>query len=80
VVVQTGRLAWRSFTSMERELMLWFVPRGLITAVLGIEVLEARGEAFAFLPSLAFAVILLSNLTLLIGTVRAGKLQPLGEP
>ena len=80
VVVQTGRLAWRSFTSMERELMQWFVPRGLITAVLGIEVLEARGEAFAFLPSLAFAVILLSNLTLLIGTVRAGKLQPLGEP
>ena len=79
VVIETGRLAWRSFTRMERELMLWFVPRGLITAVLGIEVLEARGADFAFLPSLAFAVILLSNLTLLIGTVRAGKLLPPGE-
>jgi hypothetical protein len=37
-------------------------------------VLEARGAVFEFLPSLAFAVILLSNLTLLIGTVRANKL------
>jgi hypothetical protein len=51
--------------------MVWFVPRGLITAVLGINVLAARGEAFSFLPSLAFAVILLSNLVLLIGTFRA---------
>jgi cell volume regulation protein A len=76
VVVQTGRLAWRSFTSLERELMLWFVPRGLITAVLGIEVLTARGKNFDFLPSLAFGVVLLSNLILLIGTVRARNLPP----
>ncbi len=77
VVVETGRLAWRSFTRLERELMLWFVPRGLITAVLGIEVLEARGRAFEFLPSLAFAVVVLSNVTLLIGTVRAHNLPPI---
>ncbi len=76
VVVQTGRLAWRTFSALERELMLWFVPRGLITAVLGIEVLEARGSDFAFLPSLAFAVVLLSNLALLIGTIRARNLPP----
>jgi hypothetical protein len=50
---------------------VWFLPRGLITAVLGIDVLEARGAQFEFLPSLAFAVILLSNLVLLIGTFRA---------
>jgi cell volume regulation protein A len=74
VVVETGRLAWRTFSALERELMLWFVPRGLITAVLGIEVLEARGRDFAFLPSLAFAVVLLSNLSLLIGTIRARRL------
>ncbi|HJX97121.1 MAG TPA: cation:proton antiporter, partial [Candidatus Acidoferrum sp.] len=30
--VQTGRFAWRAFTSHERELMIWFLPRGLITA------------------------------------------------
>jgi len=76
VVVETGRLAWRSFSSLERELMLWFVPRGLITAVLGIQVLDARGPTFEFLPSLAFAVVLLSNLVLVIGTVRARNLPP----
>jgi cell volume regulation protein A len=79
IVVQTGRLAWRTFSALERELMLWFVPRGLITAVLGIEVLEARGRDFAFLPSLAFGVIVLSNLILLIGTVRARN-PPLSAP
>ena len=56
--------------------MVWFLPRGLITAVLGIDVLEARGAQFAFLPSLAFAVILLSNLVLLIGTFRARGIAP----
>jgi potassium/hydrogen antiporter len=74
IAVQTGRLAWRSFTTLERELMVWFVPRGLITAVLGIEILEGRGPAFAFLPSLAVAVILLTNFVLLVGTFRARKL------
>lgn len=76
VAVEAGRLAWRSFSSLERELMFWFVPRGLITAVLGIEVFEARGSDFAFLPSLAFAVVLISNLTLLVGTIRARNLPP----
>jgi len=77
VAVQTGRLAWRTFSALERELMLWFIPRGLITAVLGIEVLDARGPSFEFLPSLAFTVVLLTNLILLVGTVRAGNLPSL---
>jgi potassium/hydrogen antiporter len=74
VVVQAGRLAWPTFTKLERELMVWLVPRGLITAVLGIQVFEARGQAFEFLASLAVAVILLTNAVLLVGTVRARKL------
>jgi potassium/hydrogen antiporter len=73
-IVQGGRIIWRSFSSLERELMIWFVPRGLITAVLGIEVVEARGTTFDFLPSLAFTVILLTNFALLIGSIRARKL------
>jgi NhaP-type Na+/H+ or K+/H+ antiporter len=77
--VQGGRLAWRNFTPQERELMIWFLPRGLITAVLGIQVLEARGPQFEFLPSLAFAVILLTNFVLLIGTFRACSLPALVE-
>jgi cell volume regulation protein A len=89
VSVETGRLAWRGFSSLERELMVWLVPRGLITAVLGIEVLEARGAAFEFLPSLAFAIILLTNLMVLIASfrarslpaiVQAGDSEPVVEP
>jgi potassium/hydrogen antiporter len=78
--VQSGRFAWRAFTSHERELMVWFLPRGLITAVLGIEVVEARGVDFEFLPSLAFAVILITNVALLIGTLRARRLFPETPP
>jgi potassium/hydrogen antiporter len=74
VAVQAGRPGWNTFSALERELMVWFVPRGLITAVLGIEVLEARGASFEFLPSLAFAVILLTNILLLVGTFRARNL------
>ncbi len=80
VVVTAGRLAWRDFSTLECELMLWFVPRGLITAVLGIQVYESRGSSFEFLPSLAFAVVLLSNLGLLVGTIRARKLPALSSP
>ena len=74
VAVEAGRVGWRTFSALERELMMWFVPRGLITAVLAIEVLDARGAALAFLPSLAFAVILLTCAVLLVGTVRARHL------
>ncbi len=59
--------------------MVWFIPRGLITAVLGIQVLEARGATFEFLPSLAFAVVLLTNLILLVGTIRARHLPAVEE-
>ncbi len=76
VIIQIGRLAWRTFTKLELELMIWFVPRGLISVVLGIQILEARGAAFEFLPSLAFAVVLLTNLTVLVGTIRARNLPP----
>jgi len=80
LTVESGRLAWRGFTRREREIMIWFLPRGLITAVLGIDVLEARGTQFEFLPSLAFAVILLSNVVLLIGTFRARGLASTDTP
>jgi potassium/hydrogen antiporter len=76
IAVEAGRMAWPGFSSREREIMVWFLPRGLITAVLGIDVLEARGAQFEFLPSLAFAVILLSNLVLLIGTFRTRGIAP----
>lgn len=76
IAVEIGRPVWHGFSRREREIMVWFLPRGLITAVLGIDVVEARGDAFEFLPSLAFAIILLSNLVLLIGTFRARGMAP----
>lgn len=80
LAVQLGRFAWRDFTSHERELMTWFLPRGLITAVLGIEIVEARGANFEFLPSLVFAIILITNLALLIGSLRARRHVPATPP
>lgn len=80
VIIQIGRLAWRTFSPLELELMIWFVPRGLISVVLGIQILEARGQSFAFLPSLAFAVVLLTNLTVLVGTIRARNLPTPAAP
>jgi hypothetical protein len=79
LTVQSGRWLWRSFSRLEREIMAWFLPRGLITAVLGIQVLEVRGNEFQFLPDLAFAVILLTNLVLLAGTIRARSLPDIPE-
>jgi Na+:H+ antiporter len=76
IVIEAGRPVWRGFTALEREIMLWFLPRGLITAVLGIQVLDTRGKGFQFLPDLAFAVILLTNLVLLVGTIRARSSEP----
>lgn len=71
IVVQSGRFLWRDFSRLEREVMVWLFPRGLITAVLGIQVLEARGQEFQALPELAFALIFLTNVLLLVGTIRA---------
>ncbi len=60
----------------ERELIIWVLPRGLITAVLAIQVVEVRGAEFAFLPAVAFAVILATNLIVIVGSVRSKKTLP----
>jgi cell volume regulation protein A len=68
--------ALRNVDRIEREVLLWMMPRGLITAVLAFRVFEARGEVFSFLPELAFAVILATNLMLIIGSIRAKRRVP----
>jgi cell volume regulation protein A len=66
--------AWKGIEPAERELILWMMPRGLITAVLSIQVFEGRGGAeFTFLPALAFAVILATNLIVVFGSIRAAR-------
>lgn len=80
LAVQTSRVAWRGIESKERELACLIIPRGLITAVLALEVVQARGSEFQFLIPLAFGVILLTNLLLLVGTVRADSVTAVGHP
>jgi hypothetical protein len=43
----------------------------LITVVLAVQVLEAKGSSFAFITELAFAVILVTNFMAIIASVRA---------
>jgi hypothetical protein len=49
------------------------LPRGLVTAVLALEIVSARGVVFAFLPAMAFTVILVTNLFVVVGAVRSAK-------
>ena len=71
ISVQISRLVWRGVTSRERELATTLIPRGLITAVLALQAIEARPNDLVFFPSLTFALILLTNGLGLIATVRA---------
>jgi Na+:H+ antiporter len=68
--VQASRWSWRGVSAMEREVIVWVLPRGLITVVLALEVSEAGGSQMAFLPALAFATILLTNLVVILGSLR----------
>ena len=62
----------------ERELIIWMLPRGLITAVLAIQAFETKGAEFAFLPAVAFAIILATNVIVIVGSMRF-KGKPAGD-
>ena len=62
----------------ERDLIVWMLPRGLITAVLAIQAFETKGAEFAFLPAVAFAVILATNVIVIVGSMRF-KGKPAGD-
>lgn len=72
------RWAVRDATHRETELIFWMLPRGLVTAVLALEVVNDRGQVFDFLPAMAFTVVLVTNLFIVWGAVRAGGAE--GEP
>jgi cell volume regulation protein A len=73
LAVQTSRWSWRDVSPAERELLLLIHPRGLVTVVLALQVVEAAGTGFQFLPTLAFAVIVFTNLLVIVGSIRARK-------
>jgi cell volume regulation protein A len=73
IALQASRWSWREIGPRGRDLILWIMPRGLITIVLALQVAAARKDEVAFLPGLAFAVILLTNLMVVMGGVRASR-------
>jgi hypothetical protein len=72
LALQVSRPAFRDVEGKDRELMLWIMPRGLITIVLALQVAAARGDA-SFLSAVAFAVILVTNVMLVVGSLRASR-------
>jgi NhaP-type Na+/H+ and K+/H+ antiporter len=80
ISIQLSRWTWRGFTVADREKILWMLPRGLITIVLAIEIVEVRGTSMAFLPAMSFAVILVTNLILVFGSIRTSRMTPVEVP
>jgi cell volume regulation protein A len=80
VSIQLSRWTWRGLGNADREKILWMLPRGLITIVLAIEVIEVRGMSMAFLAPMSFAVVLLTNLILVFGSIRTSKMVPAELP
>jgi hypothetical protein len=80
VGVQLTSWSWRECTAADRKVVLWMLPRGLITIVLALAVVEARGDAMSFLPALSFAVVLLTNLLVLVGGIDAARAAPEPAP
>jgi cell volume regulation protein A len=80
IAVRASSWSWKGLQPAERELILWIMPRGLITIVLALQVIQARGSTFAYLPALAFATILATNLMVIIGSIRASRLTAKSAP
>jgi NhaP-type Na+/H+ or K+/H+ antiporter len=74
LAVQTSRWSWRDVRPEERELMVWILPRGLITIVLALQVLEAVPTGLAFLSGLAFVAILFTNALVICGGIRMRRM------
>lgn len=74
LAVQASRWAWR-VPQEDRGLVFFMMPRGLVTAVLAVQVIEARGADFAWLSPIVFILILLTSAVVVLGTWRARPAQ-----
>jgi cell volume regulation protein A len=73
LAVRATRWSIRDVLPTQTELLFLLMPRGLITAVLALQVLAARGQAFYFLPAMAFTVVLFTNIFVVVAAVMARK-------
>ena len=69
ISVYTTSWAFRNMARAEQELILCLFPRGLVNAVLAIQVAGKEG-GMAFLPAMALTVILVTNLLMILGAFR----------
>lgn len=72
--VMCSRIVWRKTSYREREFATLLIPRGLITAVLALEVIQAQPAGLEYFPSLTFALILFTNVLVLPASIRAQAL------
>ncbi|MDW5264199.1 MULTISPECIES: cation:proton antiporter [Acidobacteriaceae] len=80
LAVFCSRIVWRGTTYRECEFATLLIPRGLITAVLALEVIQAAPTGLAYFPSLTFALILFTNVLILPASIRARVLAPASPP
>ena len=73
LAVEGSRWVVRDAGRRDTELLFWMLPRGLVTAVLALEVVNDRGQVFGFLPAMAFTVVLVTNLFIVWGAVRSSR-------
>ena len=80
LAVLSSRIVWRGASYREMEFGTLLIPRGLITAVLALEVIQAAPTGLAYFPSLTFALILFTNVLILPASIRARALVAPAEP
>ena len=85
LAVHATRCAIRDVNAADTELLSLMFPRGLITAVLALQVLAAKGQSFFFMPAMAFTVVLFTNIFVVVAEVRSKStpveaVAPAGAP
>ncbi len=79
LAVLASRWTWRVALPAERELPVWLLPRGLITVVLALQIIESRGQYLSYLIQISFVVILVTNLLAVVASVRAERIAAAGD-
>lgn len=80
VAVRSTLWSIRDVQPADTELLFLMMPRGLITAVLALQVLADRGQIFFFLPAMAFTVVLFTNIFVVVAAVTATSGSPVLAP
>ena len=63
----------RDISKADTELLVLMFPRGLITAVLALQVMAVKGQQFFYLPAMAFTVVVFTNIFVVAAAVRSKK-------